>query len=460
MLGALVRKELLDHVLSLRFGLACALCLGVVPAGMMMMGKTYETGMKEYEANQVVNQKMMDGVRRRPWQLLTSGVRFSRPPNPMRAFVQGMDPTLTGTVRVTAMLRNEPHYQPAYSGNPLTYLFQPTDLIFLVGTVMSFLAMGFSYNAVSGEKEQGTLKLLMSFGVPRTKVILAKWLGGYLALIVPLILALTVGLLLVTTVSETDLKGMHWQALVLILGTGLVYLGAMYSLGILVSARTASGSTAILLLLLIWVLMVLVIPNLAPYLAAEFSPTRSPYLVEREKHLAEVEGRLGFSKDLVRWRKAHPEVTERNYWRHYGSQEEEHYLAIAERKKQLTEQFRREMDAQVGLSQALARISPTASFVFAVSNLAGNGITGRHRMEDGLLVYQRQVNAFMEVVWERRRKNREEIPSIADCPVYAFRDLPLEDRVGASVVDLVMLVLWNGVFFAGGYVGFLRYDVR
>ena len=64
----------------------------------------------------------------------------------------------------------------------------------------------------------------------------------------------------------------------------LLYLGAVYSLGIFVSARTQLVSTSITVLLLVWVGLILAYPNMAPYIAAQLLPAPSRQTVERQKN--------------------------------------------------------------------------------------------------------------------------------------------------------------------------------
>ena len=56
----------------------------------------------------------------------------------------------------------------------------------------------------------------------------------------------------------------------------------MFSIGLLVSVRARSSSTAILSLVALWVLLALVVPNLGPYLAELAVPVPDVGAVERE----------------------------------------------------------------------------------------------------------------------------------------------------------------------------------
>ena len=62
---------------------------------------------------------------------------------------------------------------------------------------MSLLAVILTYGAIAGEKEQGTLGLVLSNAVPRARIILAKAAANILVLVVPFLLAVVLSLTIV-----------------------------------------------------------------------------------------------------------------------------------------------------------------------------------------------------------------------------------------------------------------------
>ena len=252
------RKELLEQLLSLRFAMACIICLVVVLSSTWVMTKEYKESLADYRTNVVLHKNEIEESN----DLIGDGIKIDKPLNPMQIFFKGLDQELTATATVNA--QSEPQFEANYEGNPVGLLFPPIDLLFFIGIVMSLLAIAFSYDAVAGEKELGTLKLLMSYSVPRDLVLLAKWIGGYLALVVPFIVAVLCGLVVLVLSPTVDLRSQDWGALGLIMFCALLYLAAIYSLGIFVSTRTQLASTSITVLLMVWVLGVLVVPNTAP----------------------------------------------------------------------------------------------------------------------------------------------------------------------------------------------------
>ena len=114
-------------------------------------------------------------------------LNVARPPNPLSIFNVGLDkrlgneiwishgfvPTLwdTGTYKMT---------------NPLLNLFTSIDLVFIFEVVLSLIALIFAYDAIAGERERGTLRLVVTHPVRRGQILLAKYISAMLCLLVPI----------------------------------------------------------------------------------------------------------------------------------------------------------------------------------------------------------------------------------------------------------------------------------
>jgi ABC-type transport system involved in multi-copper enzyme maturation permease subunit len=257
MLFHIVRKELLDQLLSLRFAIACIVCLLVFLLSSLMLTRDYRVALSTYNMNSVLHRNDISQVTA-IWEL--EEITVDRPLNIMNVVIQGIHPELTESVRVQA--DEQLGFPDTYEQNPLVPLFPSVDFVFIVGTIMSLLALAFSYDAISGERESGVLKLVMSYNVPRDLLLRSKWIGGYLALITPFIVAFLVGLVVVLLDPKIDLRADDTLVLCALLFIALLYLASIYSLGILVSSRTQIASTSITVLMLAWVVFILIIPNI------------------------------------------------------------------------------------------------------------------------------------------------------------------------------------------------------
>ena len=91
------------------------------------------------------------------------------------------------------------------SKNPLFQVFQSPDFAYVVRIIVSLLALLFVFDAVCGEKERGSLKLLLSNSVPRDTILIGKWIGGYISVAAPFAIAMLGGFVYVYTAGVVEL---------------------------------------------------------------------------------------------------------------------------------------------------------------------------------------------------------------------------------------------------------------
>ena len=156
-----------------------------------------------------------------------------------------------------------------------TSLLQSTSSSFFQG-ILSLLALTFAYDAIAGEYERGTLRLVLSHPVGRGYILVAKYIGAMVCLFVPLLMSLLLMLILLTTSrygfpERTD-DFLRIGGIVL---TSLVYLSLFYLIGMLISAITRRTSTALILSMFVWGFLVLVYPNMI-LTAVAYCPESGP----------------------------------------------------------------------------------------------------------------------------------------------------------------------------------------
>ena len=128
------------------------------------------------------------------------------------------------------------------------------------------------------------------------------------------------------------------------------------------------------------------------------------------------------------------------------------------------------MGQQVAWAKALSRISPSASFQFAASSLAATGPEEALRFWQSLVAYRQVLTRYAFYSWAAmardnsdRRKAGLKVQStfkIQDYPRFFYAYPDPATRFSEALLDVVLLCIWNGVFFWGGYLTFLKYDVR
>ena len=275
MISVIIMKELKAVLLSPKFTATFAVCSVLMLLSVYVGINEYRASTRQYEtAMQLAKQEMRETS---SWSGLSN--RIYRRPDPMQIFVSGVNYDIGRWSNVdqfsTVKLRHS-----AYSDDPIFAVFRFVDFSFIVTVVLSLFALLFTYDAINGERESGTLQLTFSNAVPRAQYIVGKLVGAWLGLVVPLLVPVTLAVLMLLIYRIPFSPG-HWMRLGILLGTAVVYFTVFIAVGLFVSALTRHSSTSFLVALVIWVLAVLILPRAGVIVAGQLIPVPS---------VAEIEG--------------------------------------------------------------------------------------------------------------------------------------------------------------------------
>jgi len=475
MFGAIVRKEILANILSFRFVVTLALLLVVVPVATFVLTNDYLKKVSDASLRQAETETYLRSYAHfnRIGNILQAGM----PPLPAEALVRGL------TADVNMM---------EFDNDPLPVMFPLVDLVFVVTILMSLVALIFAYDAVSGEKEDGTLKLMLANGLARPQVILAKIVGGGLTLVVPFVMAVTVGLLVILVHPGVGWRAADWSALGLTTFGAVLYVMLFYALGVFISASHHTSSASIMTSLLVWVLLVLIVPSLSPYLASFLSPTPSRIQIEREAHrLGDTErddlGRKLQAERLRELAAKYPILAEdmsENDRKRLMERDPAAREALEARRKAVSAAWdeanriqsekitavrsaaARKEEAQTDLSRAISMISPLAVFTYLATDLSSTGMRNT-------AYFGRVRGVWDQAFGDYSRKKLADLQAkdpatdwwntavdMSDRPRFEFRQERLSARILAALPMFGLLAGFGLVFFALAYVSFIRYDVR
>jgi ABC-type transport system involved in multi-copper enzyme maturation permease subunit len=342
-------------------------------------------------------------------------------------FVKGLDDNLCraygpGTLNIEVSSKQQ-------SVNKVFRLFTTPDLLYVIKVVLSLCAMLFGFDMVCGEKEAGTLRQSLSSSLGRPLLLLGKWIGGFTSFIVPLFLAVVLGTAFVTLQPKVAMGPQDWARLGLFLLSSVIYLAAFFSLGLLISCLTHQPSSALVVSLSLWTLLVFLIPNLGNILAYELVeiPTVQQLEVARTYNY----WRMRFERQRL------GDTPE--FWKFFDR-------AGAE-SNQLAEDYRNRFHKLLAVSQNITRISPAAAFTFLATDLMGTGVAEERKLKSAVLQYRDTIEK-----WRGRREPR---------PIFRYeRSTCGETLAQGGLGNLLILTLFGILLGTGAYVAFLRYDVR
>ena len=513
----LIRRELLANLMTFRFSAAMLVCLLLVIANTFVLIDDYKRRLTDY--NTFMSQPRAEVVSPDDEKTTYSSMTFFhayRPPNPLSIFNTGYDKRLGNTV--------EAHYNfvPTLwdlgwqgSETPFIELLGEIDLIFVFQVVLSLLALLFAYDAIAGEHEQGTLRLLMTTGASRGMILLAKYFSAMVCLILPLIVSLLMAQILILTSGAIRLLSDDWLRIGGIALTSIIYLSAFYLIGMLLSTATRRTATALMLSMFIWVFLVLVYPSMSVFLVNQLwnsrilanSTTREfPAAWAEIKQLWETSQKewtdfrvnLGLGEDDIFFNMGGDNIGGMMYsvWPVEKETKLIYYpveiysmhtvkpnaaeviplvcnyfgfavpLQIKTAEKAWGVRQRTFSDAfirKAKLSENIQRVSPTAVYDLATQALAGTSrrdidrfITQAQEYRRTVIQYLHDKKAFSSVQWFIRDRGKA---SWDDMPEFAYQRADVTTNFKHALPDVLLLVLLNVVLFMATFLIFVRQEI-
>ncbi|MFC1537816.1 ABC transporter permease [Candidatus Latescibacterota bacterium] len=489
MLITLILKEIHESIITFRFFIVTLLCLILVPLGGYVTMKDYVKRNEVYHESVRLYEEQSQGRINANFN-----AEAYRPPSELSILAIGLEEDLPNKITTSRNGRFELTSQNE-TDNLLSRFFGKIDYLFIVSYVLSLVAFLFTFNAVSHEKESGTLRLMMSNSVPRWKIIIAKICGNYAVFLAPLIVTQTMLLLIMFTGSEVVFSFDILIKTVVIFIAAYVFLLMMFTIGIFISIWTGRSTTSIMTLLFLWVFFVFVIPKTSPMLAEILYPVKSKQVVSMEIKMAtdDIENELNEKRGELLDSVGEEVGVEMNGMIFFGqgdAEKRDEALARYNEIKGPLEQeyedmknnsiqnietdYNNRLSMQTNIARNLARVSPVSCFMFLFSEIAGTGILENENVRENAVSFQNQVEqeiydqininvyatsdgARIQMPQPREGVDQQKLPVPR---LTEYRRATLSEIVTAEWADILLLFLYTILFFMISFVSFIRYDVR
>jgi ABC-type transport system involved in multi-copper enzyme maturation permease subunit len=394
MIWIITKRELLSNIITFRFLVGLTLCLALITASAFVLTKDYKVRLESYNENVRAHENALKNYRVH-YQIEVS---VDRPPAPLGFLCIGSDKELGNMVEAVSYKEVPREAVGQGSNNLLMGVFSSVDMALIIQVVLSLLVLSLSYDAISGEREMGTLALMLSNPLPRYHVLLGKLIGGMITIVIPLAAGVLVGLFVVLTSGSVVLDSSAWARIWLVFLCSLLYLSAIFMMGLFVSAKTRSSATSLLILLFIWVASVMLLPNMGPYVAkhlrkvedkavvdANIGALENEFFIKGMEYGTKLRNAGEYPPDLWRfmeghaWNLYHPYPSDVQYapkenmiWFLKGLKYcLPLHLFSADKIWDVYSSYERELRRQVTLSDNISRISPAWTYYNATSVLVG-----------------------------------------------------------------------------------------
>ena len=470
MIWHIAKRELSDNLNSLRFALATVLLLGLMLTNAVVHLREHPERVKRYreDASKYQNHiashaanSLYDLAQEGPGDLY-------KKPSDLRFCAEGgeafmSDQALAGAHRWSTDTLKSFWILTYPSATPNRDNVRPdvtkVDWGFIIGYVLSLVALLFTFDSISGERERGTLRLTLANAIPRHTVLIGKFLGAFISVSIPFILAVLVNLLVISTSSGVHLDSEAWGRLGIIFFVAVLYICLFLALGLLVSARVQRSAVSLVILLLVWVVFVVFMPSTLASIAGRSTSSGPTYdFWERSSKL-------------------HDELSSDYYSNsHKGPKGSTKRIEIdsayvtkdAEQQEQLHEERLNRRIAEVHRALTITRISPVTIVQNLIESFAGTGFERHLQFLENVKTYIREFRTFivdtdsadpesLHIFGVRTGMSQEPVSPEA---VPRFEDtLNLSKDFNTAAMELLLLTLFVLVLLSGAYLAFVRVEV-
>jgi len=298
-----------------------------------------------------------------------------------------------------------------------------------------------------------------------------------------------------------SLAGADWTRIGLMYLVSLIFISAMYNIGLLFSCLMPRASISLVLGLFVWVVFAIVVPNGSVYLANYLRPTEArekmdvevkALMQERNNKINDLTktlrtgGNQGMAMGafrgifIVYCEKALMDDYKKKY-----TLSEPVKIKYADRIFEVQQQYLGGLMKQKHLARTIAQISPITVYESLMSDLSGTDLASfehfRNRVKlhtDEVIDYIRSKTDNFSLPsyftqskeedsegvkkWEDYHKLLEQTSplNLQDLPRFSCGPERLTKALPRVIPHILLLVFINALFFTLSFVAFLKYDVR
>ena len=491
MVWTLIRHELLTNLMTFRFLVTVIACTFLVLAGSIVLTDNYERRLASYNEDFQVHQERTLSAKTYSYFMPF----LDRAPNPLSLFNQGLDKRSKNSIQIH--IGEVPFlwadvYRNTGSNNPFQYLLADIDLTSIFQILLSLLALVFAYDAIAGDRENGTLRLILVNPVGGGLIVLSKYLGAMLCLTIPLLMSFLLALLLQLQSSAIHYSPDDLLRIGGIFLTTVIYISTFYLIGLFISSTIHRTATSLIVSMFIWVTLTLLYPNVSLFLVNRFIDTEEK-MEQVRRELNQISDRFYRDKDKLDDPFENPSLLKGNSGSgvsrgyilqgknvsYIPAELEIHIPIVTAYFQELTSlqingaktawRIRENAFAETYIRKSriarnALRFSPTGLYHLSTEAWAGTGLA---RMEDffkagrqyreSILDYFYDKKAFSSRQWfasDKGAARLDDIPHFSYQPPSVF-----EDASNRALPDLLLLFLLNPTLFMITFAIFSRQEV-
>lgn len=474
MIYQIIRREILDNLLSLRFMLSILLIISLFAASGFVFVDKYTQRIQDYWEQTNKNLSALSRESDQLYKLAFCKQEIWKMPRPLSFCAEGFEKSLPNYFKFDVFTMEYPEAKS--QSNFVLDRFSDIDWVFIISLIISFIALLLTYDAICGEKEAGTLRLMLAGAVARHKILLAKYISAMFTIGIPLLLGILVSLIIIVSSNTVVIGAGEWSRIIAIVLLSFLYLSIFVLLGMFVSSRTAHSASSMVILLLVWVSIVILIPSFGRIISNTFQ--KLPTKIELNRKKTEAREEIAKNADSGKYGEKARSYSDdpKSPWSNPPARAK-YTNAKTDRLDQIFEEQHNKMMSQAIIGRHFTCVSPTVIYQRASEGIASTGVSRCMDLYQQIKRYQANLKEYI------RSKDEEDIDSLhllfaeefavrkwgtiskksidfETVPKFQERNLGLGESLQLAIWDIGLLVIFNLIFFAAAFISFLRYDVR
>ncbi|HWI17186.1 MAG TPA: DUF3526 domain-containing protein [Vicinamibacterales bacterium] len=335
--------------------------------------------------------------------------------------------------------------------HPLSVASGQFDVAFVILFLYPLLIFAVSFDLTAGERDRGTLRMVLSQPVTLRQVVAGKMIVRVALLLVP---AIVLPFATQFAGAPQYAAGARWERMLLWSIAVIAYASVWHGLALVVNARGLKAPANALVLAGLWLLFVVVGPSAVNLLIATRYPMPSRVEAAVQARAATQEATVQGSRELGQFLQDHPTSGNvgREGMRQFALLQAQRDQRVADRLQSVEATFNEQLKKQQHLASWLSVLSPTMIAQGVLLDVAGTSTYRYEYFRHEASKFQRQWRAYFEPrVLDAATITSQEY---VDAPDFRFReedDTVMRDRI------LLPIALLTGFALLLWWAGFRRY---
>lgn len=466
MIGTIIIKEVQNYLFSLRFHVSFILVIFVFGIGTFGEIKLIDKDQEQYLTSVKNNQETLNSLSENITNLAVKRQLYQLSPRNNKIISDCHEDFLPNTIQYSAY--NVFSFWASGGGgvhNPFMKRSQKMSWSFIIIMMISFLAMVFSFDSISGEKEDKTLALTISNPVPRATLLIGKFISIVSVLSMIVLVGLIVGLIIILIKGSLQLDTGFYVETIGFFLVSILFISVFTAFGLFSSMVTRKPNVSLLISLCMWLFFVIFIPNSASFWALKLFPIKSEIQVTKE--IKSDYNDLNRNAPPGSWASNGGNPFFPNHELRANLQ-----MSFLLNDKEHKDAHYQEMMGQFEKTRNLITISPVSLYDYSIESFFGGGYLRFKKNWEDMHVYQEQFLAFFKA----RDAEDEKSPhwynpyegystsrlavSVEEVPVYSEKDIPMVQRLKYMLKYAAILFMYCAIVMVFCIVRFNRYDTR